>query len=704
MEENNEMNTVDELKKEMDSVTFDKSSGMQLEGNFMDMRISDIGFGKGDYKTSKPNIVRNDAVINEILNISEAVETAIGHTIGPYADATLIQTYADREVPIYNTRDGFTILQNMKYSQPIPNGIFKTIREASEYMQNEVGDSTSSGIPIQNALLKKFVEIFNDTSKGVWIYSPVGIRNISAICAERIIKELDRNTTYQKIFPKPNKETGKYTKEQEDDIVRWLTKVATISANNDLETGTKIAELYRNKLDGRGSIVVTESKTEEEYYEETNAYVVPVGPLDEARMCNSSDHFTWEADKPMIAMFDGSLLETDLPAFKQIVETVAFEFKRPLYVVASNFNYEIAQYMRQCIDGTYYNELGEELNSGSADPKAKTQRISICASILKNQSITEQFRFEDLMLMTKSRAFSTELSKMPEFSKDKEIRIEQIKNLLGECEHISCGRCETNFVGCNPDKAQFDALIVDLKSKLEKLSKIKFHKKDYDSDDLYNRIDNLQARTTFYYCGGRTQKAKFSRKLVVEDATSSVAAAIKHGGVSIGGNIAICHYIEKNFDYLVNHIIEDIYNVRINITAAQNFDKLREIVSIIVQAIQYSFGNAYRYALYNMYRDPKVAMDKWLSCIKRERPTIYNIMTNKDEVFDPDDIDGSTSIMVPRNTDAALLRVIVETVGELINVGNMISLMPPNVDVEALQLKQLETGAAYMASSAFMRQ
>ena len=694
----------EELKNEMSQQNFNDSIGMQLEGNFADMRISDMGFGKNEYKTSKPNIVRNDAVIHEILNISEAAETAIGHTIGPYADATLIQQFADREVPIYNTRDGYTILQNMKYSQPIPNGIFKTIREASEYMQSEVGDSTSSGIPIHNALLKKFVEIFNDQSKGVWKYSPVGIKNISTISAERIIKELDKNTKYQKIFPKVNG-VGKYdNKKDEDDVVEWLTKVATISANNDLETGKKIAELYRNKLDGRGSVIVTESKTEEEYYEETNAFIVPTGPLDEARMCNSADHFTWEADKPMIAMFDGSVLETDLPAFKQIVETVAFEFKRPLYVVASNFNYEIAQYMRQCIDGTYYNELGQELNSPDADPSARTRKISICASLLKNQLITEQFRFEDLLLMTNSRAFSTELTKMTEFSKDKDIRMEQLKNLLGTCEHISCGRGETNFVGCEPNKEAFDSLIKDLKSRAEKLKKVKFHKTDYDEDDLFSRIDNLQARTTYYYCGGRTQKAKYSRKLIIEDATSSVAAAIKHGGVSIGGNMAICHFIEHHFDYLVDSIIEDIYKVKINITAAQNFTSLREIVSIIVQAIQYSFGNAYRYALYNMYRDPNIAMNKWKECVQREDPTIYNIMTNMDEKFDPDSVESSTSIMVPRNTDAALLRVIIESVGELINVGNMISLMPPNVDVEALQLKQLETGAAYMASASFSRQ
>lgn len=691
--------------EEFENANWETQEGKHLEANFSDMRISDIGFGKDEYKTSKPNILRNEAVIQEILNVSDAAETAIAHTIGPYADATLVQTFADREVPMYNTRDGFTILQNMKYSQPIPNGIFKMIREASEYMQMEVGDSTSSGIPIQNALLKKYVEIFNNSTKGVWTYSPVGIKNISVIAINNIIKGITDNEKYQKVFPKPDPATGEYTKEQEDDIIEWLTKVATISSNNDVHTGKNVAELYRNKLDGRGTVIVTESKTEEEYFENTNAFILGgIGPLDEARMCNSADHFTWEADNPMIAMFDGSLLENDLESLKQIVECVTFEFKRPILIVASTFNYEIAQYFRQCIDGTYYNTLGQELNSPDADPTAKTYRVNLCALMVRNKEIAEQFRFDDLLLMTGARAFSTELTTLHKFSEDKERLKEQLKNMLGECEHISSGRAETNFVGCKPNKVEYDARINDLMSRAEKLKKIKHHNMDYDADDLYARIDNLQARTTFYYCGGRSQKARFSRKLIVEDATSAVAAAIKNGGVSIGGNVSVCHYIQHNYDKLVEDILNDINNIKVNITAAENYDSLREIVGIILEAILYSFGNAYRYALYNMYRDPVKTMNKWNEVIQSETPTIYNIMSNLNEEFDAKDPEKCTTILVPRNTDSALLKIIIETVGELINIGNMTTLMPPNVDVEAIQLRQLETGATYMASASFARQ
>ena len=60
-----------------------KHEASKYTGNFTDMRISDIGFGKNEYKSSKPNILKNDAVVDEFLRISEAAEAAIGHTIGP---------------------------------------------------------------------------------------------------------------------------------------------------------------------------------------------------------------------------------------------------------------------------------------------------------------------------------------------------------------------------------------------------------------------------------------------------------------------------------------------------------------------------------------------------------------------------------------------------------------------------------------------
>ena len=169
-----------------------------FSGDFQEMNISDIGFGAKDYKSSNPNILKNDAVVNEIKKISAAAETAIAHTIGPYADNTLIQTYYTREVPVYNTRDGYTILQNMKFTQPIPNAIFKIIRQTSEYMNEKIGDSTSSGIPIQNALYTKLVEIFKTSNEGGWKFSPVGIRNICKICGDVIISHIRDNPNYQK--------------------------------------------------------------------------------------------------------------------------------------------------------------------------------------------------------------------------------------------------------------------------------------------------------------------------------------------------------------------------------------------------------------------------------------------------------------------------------------------------------------------------
>lgn len=676
----------------------------KYEGIFTDMTVSDVGFGKDEYKTSKPNIVKNDALLAEIIKIGDAAETAIGHTIGPYADETLIQDFADAEVPIFNTRDGYTILQKMRFTQPIPNAIFRIIRETSEYLQDKVGDSTSSGIPIETSLIRNFVKIFNDTKKkgNGWTFSPVGIKNISFISIEEIMKGFTDNPLYQKTFKKPTN-GEEYTKEEQDEILKWLTKVATISANNDYETGKKVAELYRDKLDGRSKVWAVESPTEEEYTEETKAYKIYCGATDIKRMSNQSDGVTCVYEKPLIAMFDGSLFETDLLAFKQIVETAAFVLKRPLIVMAHSIDIHIAQYVVNALSGQEYNDKGQALNDPKADPEASPKKVEILTMLVQNKEILEQYRFDDTVLMLNCTPFSTEITKLKDLPNNPEECSKILLKVCGTCDSASIGYQESLFFGCKPDKAKFDARVKELNDKLEALKKVRFHYTNYNQDDIIERINSLECKSTFYYCGGRTDKVKKSRRLVIEDATRACESAIKNHGVSIGGNMSVCHYIEHNFDKLTHDILDRIANSRVNITAAENYDNVESIVRSILEAIRDSFGQAYRYALYNMYRDPTKAYKTWNICVSETIPSIYNIMSNKIERFDADDVDKCTTIIVPKNTDVCLLTVVTETVCELINMGNMITLLSPGLDLEDLQLKQMESGAIYAANNSVMK-
>ena len=148
--------------------------------------------------------------------------------------------------------------------------------------------------------------------------------------------------------------------------------------------------------------------------------------------------------------------------------------------------------------------------------------------------------------------------------------------------------------------------------------------------------------------------------------------------------------------------MQKITDAKLNITAAENYSNVRQIVKLILESIEFSFGNGYRYALFNMYRDSKKTMAKWRECIEKETPSVYNIMTNMIEQFDGNDPDNCTTLIVPKETDACLIKIILETVGDLLTVGNMITLLSPNMDLEALQLKQLETGAAYMAQNSMI--
>ena len=704
-----EMNTTEleafenDIKNKMETSSGKVVETKSFSGDFQQMEISDIGFGADDYKSSNPNILKNDAVVKEILKILAAAETAIAHTIGPYADNTLIQTYYTREVPVYNTRDGYTILQNIKYTQPIPNAIFKIVRQPSEYMNEKIGDSTSSGIPIQNAMYTKLVEIFKSSNKGGWQFSPVGIRNICKICGDVIIDHIRDNPLYQKTFRKVNS-SDEYTPEEKEEIIKWLSKIATIAANNDYKTGELIARLYENKLDGRGDVIVLRSDKEEEYVKESDAYNLSVGLLDLEAMANTPDKTSWEADNPLIAMFDGNLYATDLPVFKQIVQTVAFDMHRPLFVAATSYDQDIADYLRKCISGTYYNALGQELNDPKSDPDSRPARVNIACIVLRNKEIADAAEFDDLRMMVKANPFQTMYTKLSPFAEERDARCKQIENMFGTCDHISAGYADVNFIGTHPVKEEFDKKIEMLNQKLIALKKATNHFNDWTVKDLNMRIEKLQSRTTYYYCGGRTDNSKYARKLIVDDAVQAVSAAIKNGGVSIGSNMSVCHFIEHNIENLVEEILQKIVDAKLNITAAENYGNLRIIVKLILESIEFSFGNSYRYALYNMYRDSKKPMAKWRECVEKEIPSVYNIMTNNIEEFDGSDPDKCTTLIVPKETDACLIKIILETVGDLLTVGNMITLMSPNLDLEALQLKQLETGAAYMAQNSIMAQ
>jgi hypothetical protein len=398
-------------------------------------------------------------------------------------------------------------------------------------------------------------------------------------------------------------------------------------------------------------------------------------------------------------MFDGNLYATDLPVFKQIVQTVAFDMHRPLFIMAPQYDKDIADYLRKCISGTFYNALGQEINDPNSDPDSRPARVDIACMVLRNKEIIDAAEFDDVRMMLQACPFQTMYTKLSAFAEERDKRCKQLESMFGTCDHISAGYADVNFIGTHPNKKEFDKKIEMLNNKLLALKKVTNHFNDWTVKDLNMRIEKLQSRTTYYYCGGRTDNAKYARKLIIDDAVQAVSAAIKNGGISIGSNISVCHYIEHNINNLVDEIVEKIRDAKLNITAAENYENVRQIVKLILESIEFSFGNGYRYALFNMYRDSKKTMKKWRECIERETPSVYNIMTNLIEEFDGNDPDNCTTLIVPKETDACLIQIILETVGDLLTVGNMITLLSPNMDLEALQLKQLETGAAYMAQN-----
>ena len=92
--------------------------------------------------------------------------------------------------------------------------------------------------------------------------------------------------------------------------------------------------------------------------------------------------------------------------------------------------------------------------------------------------------FEDVLLMTGTKPFATEMSKLVEYSDDREIRLKQLDGMLGKCEMVSAGYAETLFIGCNPNKEEFAARVKDLREQAERVKKVHNHIMDFNYNDI----------------------------------------------------------------------------------------------------------------------------------------------------------------------------------------------------------------------------
>ena len=250
-------------------------------------------------------------LIQGITSISKAVKS----TLGPLGKTVLIES-ADHLKGITITKDGVTVAQSVFLDDPIENLAIQMMKDAANRTANTAGDGTTTAIVLTEALVKAGQGYIQKETNVTEV-----IRHINKI-TQQVIEGLEKHSK-------------KVSSER-------LLDVACISANNDREIGSIIADAYE-KVGINGIVTVENSMTSETYAEVTNGIKVARGYTSNMFINNQKkDECILEGVKILVC-------DAEIPCAGNVINTLAANVVRNglkfCNIIPPNFGYKSTELM-----------------------------------------------------------------------------------------------------------------------------------------------------------------------------------------------------------------------------------------------------------------------------------------------------------------------------------------------------------------------
>jgi chaperonin GroEL len=411
-------------------------------------------------------VLFESAAREKILRGATQLADAVRVTLGPRSKSVLIERKWGAPLVC---NDGVTIAKEFDLKDPEENLGARMLRQAAEKTSEIVGDGTSTATILAQA-------IFAD-----------GLRNVVAGASAIDIKRgLDRATkvaveALEKLSPPV---ASRKEKEQ----------VATISAHNDAEIGTLVADAM-DKVGEDGVITVEEAKTTE-----TTVEVVEGMQFDRGYI---SPYFVTDPESMEARLDDALILIVDgkvsvLSDLLGLLEGVA-KSGQPLLVVADDVDGE-------ALATLIVNNLRGALRN--------------CAVKAPGFGDRRKAMLEDIATLTAGSVVSPELG----------IKLEKVTIAqLGRAKRIVVDKDTTTLIGGQGSKKAILGRVEQVRREIGKTTS------DYDKEKLEERLAKLSGGVAVVRVGAPTEAEMKARKDAFDDAIHATKAAVAEGIVPGGG-------------------------------------------------------------------------------------------------------------------------------------------------------------------------
>src|SRR5690242_9827439 len=413
-------------------------------------------------------IVTGENSRQAILRGVNILADAVKITLGPKGRNAVIEKKFG--APII-TKDGVTVAKEIDLQDPLENMGAQMVREVASKTSDVAGDGTTTATVLAQAIFREGVKT---VAAGA---SPTGLKRGIERAVEIAVEEVK-----------------KLHRDVKGDMI---AQVGTISANNDRQIGSIIAEAMK-KVGKDGVITVEESRTME-----TTLEVVEGMQFDRGYL---SPYFVTDPERMECVLEDARILihEKKISSMKDLLpllEQIA-KMGKPLLIIAEDVEGEaLATLVVNKLRGT----------------------LQTCAVKAPGFGDRRKAMLEDIAILTGGKPITEDLG----------IKLENIKvEDLGKAKKVTIDKDNTTIVEGAGKASAIEGRVKQIRSQVENTTS------DYDKEKLQERLAKLVGGVAVIKVGAATETEMKEKKARVEDAMHATKAAVEEGIVP-GGGVAL---------------------------------------------------------------------------------------------------------------------------------------------------------------------
>ena len=370
------------------------------------------------------------------------------------------------------TKDGVTVAKEIDLEDQLENVGAQMLREVASKTSDIAGDGTTTATVLSQSII---AEGLKNVTAGA---NPMEIKKGIDLAKNNVIEFLSK---ISKDIPDSNQ----------------IAQVATISANDDQEIGSKIAEAM-DKVGKDGVITVEESKTAETYLEFVEGMQFDRGYLSPYFVTNS-DSMEADLEDPYVLVHDKKIsnMKDLLPLLEKVVQA-----GKPILIIAEDIEGEaLATLVVNKLRGTF----------------------KVLAVKAPGFGDRRKAMLEDIAILTGATVISEEQG----------YKLENATlEYLGSCKKVVSDKDNTTLVNGSGGKNAIKARVNEIRVQIEKTTS------DYDKEKLQERLAKLSGGVAVLNVGAATEVEMKEKKARVDDALHATRAAVEEGIVA-GGGVAL---------------------------------------------------------------------------------------------------------------------------------------------------------------------